>query len=284
MAEFDHGIKLISSTTGQQLARLAGLECRRWEAVESTLQVTTERLADRVFRARQGRERFVVYFEFYTTWEESALWNVLAKSGLLSERERLPTVCVPVVLRRQGYRRQEAGFRLTVGGEPTQQIWFREVLLWREAPQPWWEEVPGLMALYPLCRHRQSGRDAVSHAASVLERTQADAVERADWLHLLSVFGGLAYPRLDVAKIIGSEKMKDSKMWRDAVAQGELQRSRADVLEVLQARFESIPEEDTDAVNAIEDLTALRRLLRLAARCERLEEFQHALTGSRRRR
>jgi hypothetical protein len=61
-------------------------------------------------------------------------------------------------------------------------------------------------------------------------------------------------------------------------------RQCADVLEVLQARFGSIPEEDTDTVNAIEDLTAIRRLLRVAARCEQLEEFQGALTGSRRRR
>jgi hypothetical protein len=29
--------------------------------------VCRERLADRVFLARQGRERFAVYFEFYTT-------------------------------------------------------------------------------------------------------------------------------------------------------------------------------------------------------------------------
>ena len=36
-----------------------------------------------------------------------------------------------------------------MGGEPTQQLWFREVPLWGLDPEPWWEEVPGLMALYP---------------------------------------------------------------------------------------------------------------------------------------
>src|SRR5258708_37624818 len=106
MAEFDHGVKYISGKAGRNLARLAKLECRSWRPVESTLQTTTERLSDRAFVARGRRDRFVVYFEFFASWNSAALWNLLAKSGLLSERERLPTVCVPVVLRKKGYRKQ----------------------------------------------------------------------------------------------------------------------------------------------------------------------------------
>src|SRR3954454_12697868 len=98
MAEVDYGIKMIAATAGRQLARLAGVECRQWQPLESTLQITTELLADRVFRARQGRERFVVYFEFYTTWDRDAPWQMLAKSGILSHRERVPTLCIAVVL------------------------------------------------------------------------------------------------------------------------------------------------------------------------------------------
>ena len=60
MAERDHGIKEIADVAGQQLARLAGLKCSRWRPLESTLPATLELLADRVFLARQGRERFVV--------------------------------------------------------------------------------------------------------------------------------------------------------------------------------------------------------------------------------
>jgi hypothetical protein len=137
MAEFDHGIKIIAETTGRQLARLAGVECRRWEPLESTLQVTTEFLANRVFRAHRGRDRFVVYFEFYTTWDRDAPWQMLAKSGVLSQRERLPTLCVAVVLQRRGFRSAGGQLRLEVGGEPTQQLWFKEVCLWRLAPGPW---------------------------------------------------------------------------------------------------------------------------------------------------
>ena len=67
---------------------------------------------------------------------ESAVWSVLAKSGLLSERERLPTRSLVFVLLPQGYRDQDGTFRLEAEpGEPTQQVWFKEVCLWKEKPE-----------------------------------------------------------------------------------------------------------------------------------------------------
>jgi hypothetical protein len=36
-----------------------------------------------------------------------------------------------------GYRDQGGTFRLAVASQPTQQLWFDEVCLWRERPQPW---------------------------------------------------------------------------------------------------------------------------------------------------
>ena len=74
-----------------------------WRPAESTVQ-SVEKLADRAFVAGRGRERFVVYFEFYSTWDAAAPWEMLAKSGLLSQREHLPTVCIAVVLQRKRFR------------------------------------------------------------------------------------------------------------------------------------------------------------------------------------
>ncbi len=101
MAEYDHGFKIAARHAGTGLPRLAGIAVQRWEAIGDTLQ-TTERLADRAFRARNGDRRFVVYVEAYTNWVESAPWSVLAKSGLLSERERLPTRSLIFVLLPEG--------------------------------------------------------------------------------------------------------------------------------------------------------------------------------------
>jgi hypothetical protein len=62
------------------------------------------------------------------------------------------------------------------------------------------------MALYPLCQHGQQPRVAVAHAAAAIERQVPAGRERGTFLTLLSIFGKLGYPRLDVPGIIGGEK------------------------------------------------------------------------------
>jgi hypothetical protein len=154
----------------------------------------SQRFADRAFTAYRGRERFVVYFEAFTTWDDDARWNVLAKSGLLSERERAPTKCLIFILQPEGYRPQGGEFRLSVQGRTTQLLSFEEVCLWEKEPEPWWEEAPGLMTLYPLTRHPQGPEEAVRHAANVIERRVADSVQRGELRPLLSSYDTLGHP------------------------------------------------------------------------------------------
>jgi hypothetical protein len=91
MPASDAGFKIAARVSGRQLAAMAGVACDWWAPAVSEMQ-TTERLADRVFQARHGSQRFLVYMEAYSYWKTSAPWSILSKSGLLSERERLPTV------------------------------------------------------------------------------------------------------------------------------------------------------------------------------------------------
>src|SRR2546422_77957 len=154
MPDYDAGFKIVAHAAGRQLAELAGIRCQQWEPISGEVHAT-ERLADRAFRARSGRERFVVYMEAYTRWHPAAPWSVLAKSGLLSERERLPTISLVYFLLPPGYRPQGGTLKLRVGSQTTQQIWFREICLWKQEPAEWWEDSPGLMPLYPLCRHHR---------------------------------------------------------------------------------------------------------------------------------
>jgi hypothetical protein len=133
MAEMDIGFKIAAHSSGREMCWLRGIRPDTWEPISDTLQ-TTERLADRAFRAREGTEEFVVYFEAYTTWRADARWNILAKSGLLSEREHLPTRTLVFVLTARGYRARQGTFRLAIGEEATQQVWFREICLWNERP------------------------------------------------------------------------------------------------------------------------------------------------------
>src|SRR5580704_172243 len=119
MPAYDSGFKIAARTSGRQLAGIGLHPVDEWLPVVSEVQ-TAERFADRAFRARRGREWFVAYFEGYTYWREEARWNLLAKSGLLSERERLPTVCLVFILRRRGYKPQKGKFELKVQGKTSQ--------------------------------------------------------------------------------------------------------------------------------------------------------------------
>jgi hypothetical protein len=136
----------------------------------------------------------------------------LSQSGLLSARERLPTVSLVYILRPRGYRPQGGQFRLAVDEGPTQQVWFREVCLWQVEPQPWWDETPGLMALSPLCRQARSPQEVVGNAAEAITAHTADTVQRADLLATLAVFGTLVYQGFDVVSLIGRRQMKESKV------------------------------------------------------------------------
>jgi hypothetical protein len=278
MADYDAGFKIVARMAGPGLPRLAGIALERWEPISDTLQ-TTERLADRAFRAQNGARRFVVYLEAYTRWVESAPWSFLAKSGLLSERERLPTRTLIFILLPQGYQAQNGQFRLEAEeGDPTQHIWFREICLWREEPQPWWEHFPGLMALYPLCNHQQEPAAAIAHAATSIRRRELDSYKRADLLTSLSFFGKLKNRDLDVLSIIGREQMRDSPLYHEIAEEGQQIARREDILEAIKVRFgaEAVREFE-EAVNRIANLEQLQELHRLAIRSRRVSQFRRAL-------
>jgi hypothetical protein len=278
MADFDAGFKIVAQNAGVGLTRLAGWMVDQWEGIGDTLQ-TTERLADRAFRARRGERRFVVYLEAYTRWVESAVWSVLAKSGLLSERERLPTRTLIFVLLPQGYQTQDGTFRLEAEeGEPTQQVWFKEICLWKQSPEPWWKYFPGLMALYPLCQHPQEPAQAIVHAATAIREHQLDSYRQADLLTTLAIFGMLKHPTLDVLDIIGREQMNDSPLFEIIAREGEQRQARKDVLKVLELRFGSeTAKAFTAAIDRIQNIESLEELHKLAVQCRRITQFRRAL-------
>jgi hypothetical protein len=281
MPDYDGGFKIAARSSGAGLSRLAGIIPDDWEPSGDTLQ-TTERLADRAFRATRSGVRFVVYFEAYTRWVESATWSVLAKSGLLSERERLPTRSLIFVLLPQGYQDQEGTFRLEVeSGEPTQQVWFTELCLWKQQPEPWWQYHPGLMALYPLCDHKQTTARALAHAADAIRNREMDSLRRAELLTTLGIFGRLVDKELDVLSIIRREEMHESSLAQEFVLEGTQIGIRQSVLEALTVRFgEERATEFTEALGRITNLDRLKDLLKLAIQARRISQFRRALSGT----
>lgn len=103
---------------------------------------------------------------------------------------------------------------------------------------------------------------------------------RADLLTTLSIFGKLAYPDLDVVQLIGREQMKESKFYQEVMAEGAVERARADVLENIDVRFGSeAAAEFKEALQGVADLSQLSQLHRLAIQCRRLAEFRRAIAS-----
>ena len=282
MAEFDHGTKRIAEATGRQLARVAGIECATWEPLEGTLPITVELLADRAFLASNAAERFVVYFEFYTTWDAEAPWDILAKSGLLSRREKLPTVCVVFVLQPERYKPQNGRIQLEAAGAVRQFVRLEEVRLWDVTPEPWWEAEPGLMALYPLCHHGEEPEAAIRHAAESIERNAADVLEQRDFLTFLGVYSKMRYPLVNAIDIIGREKMRETAFAREWVEEGReegsLKTLRDSILRVLRSRkMLTQTDEISSTLELVKEKDRLEHLLDVAATCATLDEFRAAL-------
>jgi len=61
---------------------------------------------------------------------------------------------------------------------------------------------------------------------------------------------------------------------RFGIKKGLLTQSREDVVEILKARFEIVPDFITTGINEMEDLAALKKLLRKAATVESIDEFR----------
>jgi hypothetical protein len=190
----------------------------------------------------------------------------------------LPTLCLVYILRPRGYKSQQGRFKLDVDGETSQFLRLKEICMWQLEPQPSWEAAPGLMALYPLCRHGRSPNQAIAYAAGSIMAATTDTITRADLLTTLAIFGKLAYEQLDVVGLIGREHMKDSPL----AAQIGNERAHEYILAVLEERFGTQAATSCrEAVDRVNKADRLRRLHRLAMRCASLETFQRALRTTR---
>jgi hypothetical protein len=277
MAEMDIGFKLAAHSSGREMCRLRRIIPQVWEPIVDTLQ-TTERLADRAFRAEENGERFAVYFEAYSSWRQEFRWNIQAKSALLAEREQTPTLTFLFFLRPDGYAPMDGTFQQLVLGRPTQQTWWEEICLWQEQPQPWWDHVPGLMALLPLCDHGRAEEDVVTYAAEHIVGTVSDTKVRSDLLTTLGIFGKMRYPALDAFALIGREHMRESPFYQEILTEGAMQAQRKAVLKVLAARFgEGAGEEFRDELETIMDESRLWELHGAATKCRTVGGFRRAL-------
>ena len=136
------------------------------------------------------------------------------------------------------------------------------------------------MSLYPLCRHRTSPAEAVTHAALAIRGHESDSVTRANLLTTLAIFGRLVPSGINVLELIGREHMKESPMYAEIMMEGEIKARQADILEAIQLRFgPKAAAEFEPRLRPVNDLDALSRLHRLAIQSRRLTEFRRGFAA-----
>jgi predicted transposase YdaD len=152
--------------------------------------------------------------------------------------------------------------------------------LWKQRPEPWWEQQPGLMALYPLCQHGMELPQALVYAASAIRRRELDSARRADLLTTLGIFGRLKNRTLDALSIIGREQMRESPFYQQILEEGRQLHAREAVLQVLTIRFgPEAAKEQEEAVNRIENLEQLEELHKIAIKSRRFSQFRRAVAA-----
>lgn len=273
MADIAAGFRIIATSAGQALAQLAGLVCQKWEPMP--VDANGDTLA---FRAEESDTPFIAALQAFTRWDERVLWNMLAHSSSLTARERMPTLCILYMLTPNGYRPQGGQFRLRVGNNPTQALWFREVCLWELKPEPWWEMFPGLMTMYPLAAHRQDAATAINLAAERIHRYEKDPKKRADLQTLLALLTRLKYSEMDVVGVIGKERMKDSPLYEELLAEGGVVQCREDIAHIVQLRFgDREAKQCKKLLNGIADRDRLQEILGQAVTSKRFEQFRKVI-------
>ncbi len=66
---------------------------------------------------------------------------------------------------------------------------------------------------------------------------------------------------------------------RSGIEKGELKNARESVIEVLETRFENVPETLTNTLNQINDIQRLKQLHKRAILIESLASFEHLLSN-----
>jgi hypothetical protein len=110
---------------------------------------------------------------------------------------------------------------------------------------------------------------------------ETDESLRADYAALAVVFAGLTGSRPTWERAVEEWTMRRDYKRSEVVEgwrmEGEIRRGRADLLEVLQLRFEAVPEGIAAAVAEMTDLARLARWLRHAVKAKSLEAFRAAV-------
>ena len=291
MAEYDTISKHLIQTYPKDFIRLTfGQDDVEVLDILDTEQSTVEtRHMDSLIRVLIAGEEALIHTEFQTTDDPSMPLRMAGYMIRAIEQHNLPIYSSVIYLRRSAGRRDPGHFIHKMSGHLAV-IKYSVIRLSEIDGQTILDGGPsGLFPFVPLMKH-PVGIDSEAWLHHCVDATNALPVDesiKVDILGRLMILSGLEYDPALINRILLQEGLMDAIMRESSFAQyimkqgierGERDRAIADIIEVLEIRFD-LPETDplSARIAAVTDLYHLKQLLRSAVQVSSLEAFQKIL-------
>jgi hypothetical protein len=132
----------------------------------------------------------------------------------------------------------------------------------------------GVVPWVPLMHFDGPPEALLGRCAEKIEREAPHPKERANLLGVSQVLAQLRFPNPDLLNLLGGQQaMIESPLLQRMIAQ----RFHEAILDVLRARFGTVPRDVTRHLREVIDEQQLRQLNLLAAQCQGLQAFRDAL-------
>lgn len=235
------------------------------------LNTLTRRL-DCVLEVEQAGRVHQRLVEFETRLRRGALERFLLYAAQLMAQSRQPVLTTIIALQPPAPPGDRLILRVRVGGQTVNRWRFDLLRLWElDAQAALARGTPGHLALVPLMR---GGRDLATIAAASARLASSDPPHGLSEAHTaLFMLAGRYYTVAELAQILGRDKLMQSSLWQEALAegrqegrqeglrrgrrQGRLRTARA-LCRALVARYHpTFVEQAGPAIDACDDLTLL---------------------------
>ena len=291
MAEYDTISKDLIQTYPKDFIRLTfGQDDVEVLDILDTEQNTVEtRHMDSLIRVLIAGEEALIHHEFQTTDDPSMPLRMAGYMIRAIEQHDLPIYSSVIYLRRNAGRRDPGHFIHKMSGHLAV-IKYSVIRLSEIDGQDILDGGPSGLFPFASLMKRPVGIDSeawLHHCVDAANTLRVDESIKVDILERLMILSGLEYDSALINRILSQEGLMDAIMressftqyiMKQGIERGERDRAIADIIEVLEIRFD-LPETDplSARIAAVTDLYHLKQLLRSAVQVSSLEAFQQIL-------
>jgi hypothetical protein len=254
-----------------------------WRALQAEV-VQPRRLPDGLLEVRlAGEEQADLYLLELATYSDQRVAEQIVHDAMLVflDRRLLPETLV-VVLCPKGNVRVEQQVELQSRHGWTRNVTgIRVVELWTlPSANLLALNDPGLVPWVPLTDYQGPAAPLFQKCRAIIDE-KAKPDEKENLLAVTQILARLRYNAEEAKALFGGDRpMIESPLLAEIVEEAKVKAKQQDIVEVLKARFGTIPEEIMVSLRDVQDLEKLNNLIRLAARSADLGDFEQHLRGT----